>query len=194
MEFKRAIDSVLLAEISKSAFYPIGLVRLDWPGGVVEAHTGAGSVSFDGGTFVGTLVNDQSLGVIGVPAEDLGLRATEMTLTLYGPYTELLSRMNADAKGRAVTVWAGATTKPGGNVLVGVPTQVFTGAISGDTLPAPTSDGSSGLIIRAKAGTHGRVKASMTHSDEEQQAVFPGDTYFRRNARATAYRSAPPKW
>jgi len=194
IDFARSIDLVLLAEISKPFFYPVALVRIDWPGEMVEAHTGAGDISFDGGTFIGTLVDNQSLGQIAVPSEETGLRATEVALTLFGPYAELIDRMDANATGRGVQIWAGATTEPGGNILIGTPLLVFSGSISGDTLPAPTNDGSSGLIIRAKAGTHGRVSGSITHSNEEQQATYPSDTYFERNARASAYRGAPPRW
>ncbi len=194
MDFARDIDPVLLAEISKTAFYPVGLVRIDWPDEVIELHTGAGTIAFDGGTFLGTIVNNQSLGQIEVPSEEPGLRASEVTLSLYGPYAELLDRMDPDATGRAVTIWAGATTEPGGNVLVGTPHNVFNGTISGDLLPAPTNDGSSGLSVRAKAGTHGRVKGAITHSNEEHQASYPDDTFFERSARASAYKAAQPKW
>mgnify|MGYP003640239485 CR=1 FL=1 len=190
----RSINATLLAEITKPCFYPIALVRIDWPGAAVEAHTGAGNISFDGGTFTGVTVGDEVFGAISVPGEQSGMPATEATLTLYGPYVELLDRLDPAATGRGVQIWAGATTQPGGNVLVGVPLDVFYGTISGDLLPAPTSDGSSGLIIKAKAGTHGRVKGAITHSNEDQQATYATDTYFERNARATAYRAAPPKW
>lgn len=194
VDFSRGVDPVLLAKMSEPYLFPISLVRIDWPDGAVEAHTGAGAISFDGGTFVGTLVGGENLGQISVPTESTGLRATEVSLTLYGPYSELLDRINPNATGRRVQMWAGATTTPGGNVLVGEPELVFSGAISGDGLPAPTNDGSSGLIIRAKAGTHGRVKGAIVHSNEDHQATYPTDTYFQRNARASAYRAAPPKW
>lgn len=194
MDFARGIDPTLLAEVSKPYFFPVGLVRIDWPDEVVEVHTGAGDISFDGGTFLGSLVGGESIGQISIPNEASGLRATEIGLTLYGPYVELLERVNAEATGRSIQIWAGATTKAGGNVLVGDPLLVFSGAISGDALPAPTNDGSTGLVIRAKAGTHGRVKGAIQHSNEDQQTTYPNDTYFERNARASAYRAAPPKW
>jgi hypothetical protein len=194
MDLVSNVDAALLTEISKESFHPIGIVRIDWPGDLIEAHTGAGDISFDSGTFTGTLIGDVSMATINVPAELSGLRATEISLTLYGPYAELLDRLDAGATGRNVFLWAGATTEPGGNVLVGTPRLVFTGAISGDALPAPSPDDSSGLIIRAKSGTHGRVKGAISHSDEEQQSVYPGDNYFERNGRASAYRALQPYW
>lgn len=194
IDYKRGVDPALLAEFAKPAFYPVALVRIDWPGEVVAAHTGSGPITFNGDTYFGTLIGDQSLGQISVPGEETGLRAPEATLTLYGPYAALLDRMDPNASGSLAQIWAGATTAPGGNVLVGVPELVFSGTISGDNLSAPTNDGSSGLIIRLKAGFHARVRASITHSNEDQEAAYPGDTFFERNARATAYRGTQVRW
>ena len=70
MDFVRDIDAAFLAEISKPYFYPVALVRLDWPGEVVEAHTGAGNIAFDGGVFTGTLSNNENLGQITIPGEE----------------------------------------------------------------------------------------------------------------------------
>lgn len=194
MDLKRDIDADALAAMGKPVVYPIALVRIDWPDELIELHTGAGDVTHDGSTFMGTLINGTHFGQITLPSEQAGLRSDEISLTLYGPYSELLDRMRSDASGSGVTVWAGATTEPGGNTLIGVPPQVFFGTISGDILTAPTDDGSAALIVRAKAGTHGRVKGAITHSNEDQQGTYPTDTFFERNARASAYRAAPPRW
>lgn len=194
MKHERNSDPAFIAGISQTVIYPIALVRIDWPGEELNLHTGAGSLPFEGASFMGTLVNGENLGVISVPSEVSGLRPLELTLTLYGLYSDLLNRLNPQATGREVKVWAGVTTEPGGNVLIGVPELVFVGAISGDMLAPPTSGAVAAMMLRVKSGTHGRVRGSITHSDEDQQSVYLGDTFFERTARATAYRSAPPKW
>jgi len=194
MDLKRPVDPTWHEGIKQEVFYPVTMVRIDWPDEVVEVHTGAGDISFDGGTFLGTMINGEHFGTISVPPEASGLVATEITLTLYGPYEELLLRLNPAAVGRKVEVWLGITTEAGGNVLIGEPERVFVGSISGDALPAPTSGQMTALMIMAKSGSHGRVKGAITHSNEDQQSRYPNDTGFERNARASAYRAAHPKW
>ena len=194
MIHKRDSDPTFITGISQPVIHPITLVRIDWPGELLNLHTGAGSVPFDGEDFTGTLVNGENLGVVQFPNEEAGLRGQEMTLTLYGEYSQLLNRVNPLATGQKVTVWAGITTKPGGNVLIGEPEVAFVGAISGDLVSPPTSGAIAALMLRVKSGTHARVRGSITHSNEDQQSNYTGDTFFERTARATAYRSAPPKW
>lgn len=194
IDFKRNVDAAHLADITGDSFYPVSLVRIDWPTGIVEAHTATGQIDFDGGTFVGTFVDGIHLATISGQAEGPGIVATELALTLYGKYAELLDHMSQDAAGRLVQMWTGSTTTPGGNVLIGSPTLAFTGIISGDAITAPSTGAAASLILRAKAGTHGRVRAAMTHSNEGHQIDQPGDTFFERNALASVLRDAPPFW
>lgn len=44
----RTVESALLAEISKSHFWPVFLVWIDWPGDPVRAHSGVGEITFGG--------------------------------------------------------------------------------------------------------------------------------------------------
>lgn len=189
MELKRDIDPVLLAEMSKPVWYPTILVQIDWPTGFVRAHSGVGDMIFNGETFKG--IGD--FGEISIPQEEYSFVPQEATVSLTGPYADLLAEVSASAAGRRGDIWIGATAEPGGSTLVGEPYLGLVGAVAGDQLDPPANEGGK-LVVTIRAGTHGRVSGAISHTDEEQQSVFPGDDLFARAARATANQARLPEW
>lgn len=196
--FTRGIDPTLLAEFQKDLFFPIVLAKVDWPGGVVRIHSGLGDLTFNSEVYSGS----GELGSLTVGEESLGYVPQEATISLISSIESILADQTADAEGRRVDIWIGATTKPGGTTLVGTPYLSFVGGVSSDDAVVPNQSGLEdfdldnphALMVGVKAGTHGRVKGSISHTDEDQKTAFPGDTLFERTARASAYRAAPPKW
>jgi hypothetical protein len=189
MELKRGIHPSLIAEMAKPVWHPVVLLYLDWPSGPVRVHTGVGPLAFGVHLYDGL----GKFGQINVPGEEAGLVPQEADLILTADYADLLSEMSAHAAGRRADLWLGATTTPGGTTLVGPPYHAFVGAVSGDDL-LPPGRTEAQLVIRVRAGMHGRVSGSIAHTDEDHRSEQPGDDLFRRTARATAEAIKLPRW
>jgi len=195
MDFKRSVDPTLLAEFAKDAIYPVTFVFIDWPSDPVRAHSGAGTLAWDGHNWAGV----GEIGRIDVPQEVAGMPPTEASFVVLMPIDEALNAAITDGlRGREVQVWVGATTEPGGTTLAGTPMSVFSGFVVGNDNPdafTMSEDGMTAIFqVRAQAGQPARAAASIVHSYEDQEALFPGDTFFRRVSEAGKWRTTPPQW
>ena len=192
MDLRREIDPALLAALIGDMIYPIALTYLDWPGQAIRLHTNVGELEWNGQTWRGW----GELGKLIIPDEGSGLIPEEAELHTLGPIAEVLSDLDEaqDAVGRSVQIWVGSTTEPGNLVLDGEPIEAFSGVIA-DNDAEISEDGSVAKIIeRIRSGPSARARAEVTHSDEDQQARFAGDTLFRRVAHAEKLRANPPQW
>jgi hypothetical protein len=174
MALTRGIGSALLAEISKSAWFPILLVHLDWPGGAVRVHSGVGSITWGGFTWGGV----GAAGRIETPGEGISGTAGRATLTLFGAPADLLTQADAQIRNRPGAIYLGAVTQPAGNVLVGDPIAMFEGFM--DALRF-TIGGEGDVIEHALqldlgSGPSMRQMAAILHSNEDQSLRYPGDT------------------
>ncbi|CUH66806.1 hypothetical protein TG4357_02650 [Thalassovita gelatinovora] len=191
MDLKRVVDPVLLAELSKPMFHPIALLHVDWPVTPLRVHSGRGNLTWGGDLYKGL----GKIGKVSVPGEDIGLVPGEAVLQLVGPIAEVLGDVaEQQARGRLVQIWVGCTTKAGGNVLIGDPFEAFAGAIDENNFELSPDRTAARLSLQVKSGPSARSSARIVHSDEAQQAAYPGDTLFRRVAHAAKWRTNPPQW
>lgn len=178
MMLSRGIDPAVLSALTGPVVYPVVLVALDWPGGMIRFHSGRGVIAWGGFEWAGTgPFDDLSIG-----EEGEGLAAADASMRLLGPLEAVLEDCDAVVKNRPATVYSGLVTSPGGNVLIGAPFVQFSGAMDGLVY---RQDGvEHGLQLSLTAGPGARVGASITHSAEDQAAKYPGDTAGRHTQLA----------
>lgn len=174
MGLTRDVPAGLLAVLD-GPFFPVVLVEIDWPDGIVRMHTGVGTIAWDSVDWSG--VGD--LAALGVPEETVGLPPTRATLQLAGPLEDVLARLDDDVRGRGVRVLVGAVTTPAGATLVADPVEMFAGTL--DTLAwewaeIDGGDRASVLETEIRTGPGARSAARITHSREDQAAAHSGDT------------------
>lgn len=188
MELIREIDADLLEAISsKDGFYPIVLVRSVWPDGTVHAHSGNGSLSWDGETWIGL----QPIANVEIGAESGGFVPSEAVLSVNGPLATVLDYMDPAARGGEVVVWFGATTEPGGTTLIGEPCEIFSGTLDNNSMKFTPETGVAELSVGVATGPGARSKAVISHSDEDQQAKHLGDTFFQRCTATDLWLALP---
>lgn len=186
----RGIPAAALEAMSGPYFFPAALVRIDWPGGVVRAHSGVGTIAWDGADWPGVGV----LGGLDVPPEETGLARSLMTLTLIGAWGDL-GAVLADApdlRGRRVDLYQAVVTRASGAELIGAPWPVFTGTVDRlrDLLRAIEGGVSRGVELVVSSGPSQQSRRALYHTDEGHQALHPGDTLFRHLKGVAARRAA----
>jgi hypothetical protein len=170
----RGIDPPTLAALSAPVFFPVLFVYIDWPGGAVRVHSGVGSITWGGHTWLGV----GAAGEIETQGEALSPASARSRLTLYGPFDALLAQSAVQARQRAGAIYLGTVTQRGGNVLTGLPFPVFEGFVDGLRFSARDQGGDIrfGLQVDLLSGPSLRANAAIFHSAADQQAAFPGDT------------------
>ena len=192
MALVRGIHSDTLAAVSVNGFHPAVLAFVDWPGSPIRVHSGSGTITYLGETWSGI----GRFGSLSVPEEGGGVAANTARLTIGGTLTEIMEDFGANIKGRDVDVYLGATTEEQGNVLIGEPFSLFSGYIDSDTFGVSEAGGDieAEYFIDVAPGPGARSKASISHTDEDQQARYPGDTGFRHTALAAIRATNPQVW
>jgi hypothetical protein len=173
VELTRGVDPDMLAALA-GPFYPVTLVYLDWPAAAVRAHSGKGEIELDGETFLGT----GAFGAITIPAEGMTFAASGAVIGLIGAPADVYDYEDVAIRNRAAKIWAGVTTTPGGNVLIGEPCLVFAGVMDGLTFTETLANYQLqiGVAVSLATGPGARENASVTHSYEDQIIKHPGDT------------------
>lgn len=188
MELKRGIDPVLMAKLGdRAGFHPVVLISSVWPDGIVYAHSGNGNLTWAGQTWTGIA----NIASVNVGSESGGFVPSQAGMTITGALDTVLAYMDPAARGGAVAVHVGATTEPGGTILIGEPFQCFAGFLDENDMVFTAADGAAGLSVGVTSGPPARAAASISHSNEDQQSRYPGDTLFQRCAVAAAWRSRP---
>lgn len=180
MILSRGVHPALAVALLGEVVFPVVLVYLDWPGSVLRFHTGRGVITWGGYDFTGTGQFDD----ISIGEEGEGLAAADASLRLLGPVDACLEDCEAVVKNRAAVIYSGATTTPGGNVLIGAPIVQFSGTMDG--VIYRQDGGRHGLQLSLTAGPGARVGAAITHSYEDQKTKYPGDTAGRHVQLAAA--------
>jgi len=189
----RGVDATFLSSLAAPLIFPVMLVHLDWPVTPVFAHTNIGSISFDSQTWLGV----GQLGSIDGAEEGQGMVPSELTVALAGILADQIDWAdNDDIFGRAMNLYVGATTTPGGNTLIGAPTSVFAGYMERSRFTFQPNEGgdSTKIFVSGKSGPSARAAGEMVHTDETQQALFPGDTFFERLQHAVKESFDPIPW
>lgn len=191
MDLKRAIAPDLAAAIAGPYFHPILLVWLDWPGGTLRMHSGAGMITWDGHTWQGV----GKFGAVDVPEESASGIPVEFSLSLTCDLPELAAYADAVIRQRAGAIYLGATTTAGGKDLIGAPTLMVSGTM--DTLVLATSVDEATtdytLTVGLTTGPGYRSSATIHHSHEDQSRHASTDTAGKRLVLATA-RAAKDLW
>lgn len=174
MGLRRDIDPALVAAISRSVWYPILFVHLDWPGSAIRAHSGVGSITFDGHVWSGV----GRLGSISSETESVGLTAASVTLEMTGLPPEVLEEAQQPIRNHPGEIYIGATTEAAGNVLIGQPYLFVSGYMDAlrCTVRRENGDVEHGVQIDLGVGPSARAVAAVLHSAEDQGAKYPGDT------------------
>lgn len=173
MELKRAVSAAFLAAL-RAGFHPAVMVYLDWPGAPVYVHSGVGNISFDGQSWLGA----GGIGGIDIPEERSGIVATEAALTLSGIPPSSYDLMADIIRNRPAKMLMALTTERSGNILIGVPVELFSGYMDGMkfSTQADGEDLIHSIAIAVASGPGARSVASITHSYEDQISKYPGDT------------------
>lgn len=173
MELRRNLSAGMTRALG-GHFHPALLCYLDWPGGAVRVHSGVGVISWGGHSWYGA----GDLGSADIPTEQRGLTATEAHVTLMGLPTSIYDQIDDAIRGHQGVFYFGATTERAGNVLVGDPTELFSGAMDSMSFPVRLQEQElvHSIKVGIRAGVSARGEAYIVHSAEDQSAAFPTDT------------------
>jgi hypothetical protein len=177
MDLIRGVDPLMQAAMA-GPFFPICLAYLDWPGAPVYAHSGVGTITWDGHDWIGV----GTLGNIDIPPETAGVAAVDAMLSLAGLSEEIEMYVDDPIRNRTVELYLGVVAarpgEPGGNQLRGDPVSLFGGTMDGLSLIA--SQGEKGVTTEAQVnvatGPSARSSATIYHTDENQKSRHPLDT------------------
>lgn len=196
MDLTRGTPTALLTAISGAAFYPVVLVDIDWPGGRIRAHSNLGNIVWESQTYLGV----GKFGAVNIPDEVMAGVPDEFTMALSVDNSELSSYADTAIRGRPGTVYLGAVTERGGNVLIGA-VDVASGTCDGMVLRSEVTgdDGQTAVIytltVTFSTGPSYRTLAAIAHSNEDQMRAYPVDTAGRHlmTARAQAEKTEWPE-
>lgn len=176
MALIRDVPTAMQAALDSGSFHPVIMVHLDWPDAPVFAHSGVGTISFDGQDWLGV----GKFGAISLPEEAEGIAATAATFRLLALPDEVFERLSDPIRNRMARVLFGVTTERGGSVLVADPVEVFSGYMDSAQYRASASglETTHGVELAASTGPSARAVASFYHSHEDQTATYPTDTIF----------------
>lgn len=189
MELRRGLDApTLTALASRRPLHPVLFAYLDWPDGVVRAHSGAQAITWGGQSWTGV----GSHGSVDVPDEMAGTAATEASVTLTGLSDAIEDRADDAIRNRTAALYMGfLADRPGegAETLIGTPFDLFAGWMDGLSIPVEADE--RGLVhsavVRIMSGQEARSPASVYHSDEDQKRHYPEDTAGRHLVHARAW-------
>ncbi len=177
MDMIRGLDPDMLAAL-EGPFFPICLAFLDWPDAPVYAHSGVGTITWDGHEWRGV----GALGNVEIPPEAAGVAAVDAMLSLAGVSADLEGFADDAIRNRTVELYMGAVAArpgdPGGTTLRGNPVSLFSGTMDGLSIIA--SEGEDGIDHEARVsvatGPSARSAATIYHTNEDQSSRYPADT------------------
>lgn len=177
MDLIRNTPPALLTALAGPWFHPVVLVDLDWPGARMRAHSGAGDITWGGQTYTGV----GKFGAVDLPGEALEGIPEEFTMSITCDLAELAAYADTVIRGRAGTVYLGATATRGGNDLIGA-VDIMSGTCDGLVLRSEVTgdDGQTVILytltVTLSTGPSYRAMSAIAHSHEDQRRHSPGDT------------------
>lgn len=177
MDLTRNTPPALLAALSGPFFYPVVMVDVDWPGSRIRAHTNTGTITWGGQAFQGV----GKFGGVDVPGEAMAGIPEEFRMSLTCDLPELAAYADTVIRGRAGTVYLGATSTRGGSDLIGA-VAIASGTCDGLVLRTELEGDEDQTVIlytltvTLSTGPSYRSMAAIAHSHEDQLRAFPGDT------------------
>lgn len=177
MDITRGVPAALLAAISGPYFHPVVLMHVDWPGAPLWMHSNRGNIAWQGKTWLGV----GKFGQVEVPEEIAEGIPADFSIALFSDFPDLEDYLDTVIRGRDCRVYLGATTEPGGTSLIGA-VEIAAGTADGMgvSMEVMDDDGQTitlyGIRVTVSTGPSSRSLASISHSHEDQQRHFPGDT------------------
>jgi hypothetical protein len=183
---KRNIDPATLTALSRTPFYPVILVYLDWPDSPLYLHSNVGDISYDGKTWQGI----GNFGGLQLPGEEVGLLSQPALARLIGVPQELDDFLEAPIRDREGEILFGVTTERAGNVLIGAPFSIFIGYMDALRDIVEAADGTlrRDIVLSLASGPSQRAFTDLFHTYEDQITAHPGDTGGRLFQNAEAER------
>lgn len=188
MAVRRGLTQATIDAISAPYFYITWLVFIDWPSGPIRAHSGTGTISFDGSAWLGV----GNFGSITIPEETSGLSSFPAEFSIVGLPDSIQDYLDEDIRNRAVEVFGAIVSEAGGNNVVGTPFEIWSGYMDAMAFSAKmeNQDGtptlSYGLRLEARGGPTIRSSTEVYHTAEDQESKYPGDTAGRLVINAEA--------
>lgn len=178
MVMSRGADPAMIAALAAGGYHAAVLVHVDWPGDPLRVHSGIGTLTWDSHDWTGIGVHGMG-GRLTLPGEAPGIASAEGQAVLGGLPDDIDAILSADPRGCGVMVWFGLTTERAGSVLLAPPVLGWAGYIDGMD-DAEDGSGRAEVVRRVilplvSRGSQ-RLSPSAYHTDEDQQAEFPGDT------------------
>ncbi len=164
----RGLDSATATAAQAAAHSPVGLVKLEFPGGDVCLWTGLGTLAYNGDTYTGA----GDLGFIGPIDEDTDLTRNTLEVGLRGIPNDVVSiAFNQQYQGQPATVYLGYLDPDTGQ-LVGPP-AAFSGKMDFPTITLG-KECQVRLAIEDEFAVLDRPR-SRRYNGGDQQARYPGD-------------------
>ena len=155
----------------------IFLVELDWPSGVVRAHTGIGDLKINNQIWQGV----GSLGAIGEISDDDELGRSELPLEISGfDEDQLNESFRRDAVGREGLLYAAVRDGSGLPVEASF-TPMFAGYIS--DVSTTLGNNNRIAVVLATDTADPRRKRPGRYTDESHRREFPGDEFYKWAAK-----------
>lgn len=187
MDLTRGIHPDTLAALAGAYFYQVWMVELDWPSGIVRAHSGVGLIDYQGNDWYG--VGD--FGKVTLPEETMGMASFPAEFEIIGLPQDVVDYLDEPIRNRSVSVYGAVVTERAGNQVVGEPFEIWAGYVDAMTFNASVSDKEGtlleyGLRLEARGGPTVRTAAEVYHTAEDQENKYPGDTAGRLTINAEA--------
>ena len=173
----RSLGTENTTQVQAETVRPLIFAELAFAGGTVRAHTGIGTITWDGNTWSG--VGDFA-GVSDIE-EGVDVAARGLTISLNGIPSDLLPEaLAANYRGRSAKVFLGFADDAG--ALVGTPYQVFGGRM--DVLGLEDAGSTCSLSVQCENRLVDFRRSRVSrYTHEEQQARHPNDDGLRYIAR-----------
>lgn len=165
----RGLSTDNLAAVTADAFYDIMFAELDFPSGMVRAHTGLGTINWGGFEWLGV----GSFGTVSGIEEDSTLSKRTITYSLSGIPNDIISlALNDHYQGRPAKVYLGFVDLATGQ-LVDDPFLLDQGRLD---VPE-TQEGETvtiNITAESRMSLWERPRARR-YTNADQQSRFPGD-------------------
>jgi hypothetical protein len=180
----RFVSAANRNEAAKAAISLVVMVDLDFASGMIRAHDGGGTLTWDGNDYLGV----GQFGAVADVTEDLTNIARPVRLTLSGVDPSLVSTtMTETYQNRSVTLYL-AFIESESNTIIAAPEIVWEGRM--DTMKLSVSQGSAVIELNCEHRLRREPRISR-YTNEEQQVAHPGDRFFDL---LTTIKDYPGRW
>lgn len=164
----RGLTSTEQAQATAESLTAVTLVKLEFGSGTLYANNSAVNISYDGQTWLGA----GKLGAIAEVSESTDLAASNITLTLVGTDTTLMSAaLNEDYRNRDATMYLAFLNNNNG--VIGTPSIIYRGKMDGMAAKIGEEVTISLTVVNRLADWERTRNGRYTN--EEQQNKYSGD-------------------